>query len=134
MYNFSNIENQLDYVADDTKNRTLKEALTVWQTNIEKQSVKYANNGALLIECNKKKIEQVSKVSKALTTYLTVADTINTHLLDKYGFSDKPLPNSSSGELRYAYQVLVDDHVRIPSGMRNPPYDYINYDCYYSKS
>ena len=66
--------------------------------------------------------------------YLTVADTINTHLIDKYGFSDKPLPNSSSGELRYAYQVLVDDHVRIPSGMRNPPYDYINYDCYYSKS
>lgn len=134
LYNFSNIENQLDYVADDTKNRTLKEALTVWQTNIEKQSVKYANNGALLIECNKKKIEQASKVSKALTTYLTVADTINTHLIDKYGFSDKPLPNSSSGELRYAYQVLVDDHVRIPSEMRNPPYDYINYDCYYSKS
>ena len=92
------------------------------------------NNGTLLIECNKKKIEQASKVSKALTTYLTVADTINTHLIDKYGFSDKPLPNSSSGELRYAYQVLVDDHVRIPSGMRNPPYDYINYDCYYSKS
>lgn len=134
LYNFSSVENQLDYVADATKNRTLKEALTVWQTNIEKQSVKYANKGALLIEYNQKKIKQASKVSKALTTYLTVADTINTHLIDKYGFSDKPLPNSSSGELRYAYQVLVDDYVRIPSGMRNPPYDYINYDCYYSKS
>lgn len=134
LYNFSSIENQLDYVADNTKNRTLKEALTIWQTSIEKQSVEYANTGELLIKYNKKKAEQVSKVSKALTTYLTVADTINTQLIDKYGFSDTPIPNASSGELRYAYQVLVNDHVRIPSGMEVVPYDYKNYECYYSKS
>lgn len=134
LYNFSSVENQLDYVADNTKNRTLKEALTIWQTSIEKQSVEYANTGELLIEYNKKKAEQVSKVSKALTTYLTVADTINTQLIDKYGFSDTPIPNASSGELRYAYQVLVNDHVRIPSGMEVVPYDYKNYECYYSKS
>lgn len=134
LYNFSSIENQLDYVADNTKNRTLKEALTIWQTSIEKQSVEYANTGELLIKYNKKKAEQVSKVSKALTTYLTVADTINTQLIDKYGFSDTPIPNASSGELRYAYQVLVNDHVRIPSGMQVVPYDYKNYECYYSKS
>lgn len=134
LYNFSNIENQLDYVVDDTKNRTLKEALTIWQTNIEKQSVEYANTGELLVKYNKKKAEQVSKVSKALTTYLTIADTINTQLIDKYGFSDNPLPNASSGESRYVYQVLVDDHVRIPSGMKVAPYDYRNYECYYSTS
>lgn len=35
---------------------------------------------------------------------------------------------------RYAYQVLVSDHVRQPSSMKEVPYDYAQYQCYHSKS
>lgn len=124
LYNFTNILNELDYVADSNKNRTLRTALTVWGSTHDSYIVDYVKWGTKLIQHNLKKIEQATAVSKALTTYLTVADEINTQLINKYGFNNTPVMDRT-----YAYQVLVSDVVRKPEALLVSPYTRL---CYYS--
>lgn len=150
LYNFDSIKNQLDYVVDGSKDgRTLKTAVEEWVSNYNKFKTTYQSKGKKLVDANLKRIQWKSKVQKALTNYLTIADAINTKLIAKYGLNDKEVIYQVIGNTPYGYPVyklLINDQPRNPNGMK--PYKkgdgasytavypgYVNYynESYYTK-
>lgn len=130
LYNFDSIKNQLDYTVNGSKNgRTLKTAVESWVSNYNSLKSDYQTNGKKLIDANLKKIQLASKVKKALTNYLTVADSINTKLIDKYGFTGD-IPSASGGTTLKVYNAILSDRPRTKEVISNLSPWYAA--CYYN--
>ena len=140
IYNFDSISSQLDFIADNNKNRTLKEALEVWNTQYTDVMNKYQSYAKTLVDTNLKKVELESKLKKTLTEYLTVGDEINTRLIDKYlQKTGSTGYNTKVGGTNYTLgQILVSDIPRTPNAMGETgsptftPWKGLNYANYYS--
>lgn len=77
LYNFSAYKSQMQYVADTSKNRTLWEAITLWQREYNSVLSNYQNIGKTYIQNILDVIKNESTMSEALAEYRSVADKIN---------------------------------------------------------
>lgn len=106
IYNFSAYKEYMDFVADESKNRTLWEAVNSILVN-NSSTDNYRAYAKIVIEKNMELIKLKVKLSESLTNYRSKADTINIYLRDDY--EDTPLPSEyyitdiprSSWEMKY---------------------------------
>jgi len=102
IYNFQNVLDQLDYVADENHLNgsvpyTLKELVTLYMNGIKSTSSYYTNyrsNAKSLIENNMKVISYKIKLSESLTEYRKEVDKNNILVKSKYEV-DKVKPSGS---------------------------------------
>lgn len=137
IYNFNNIKENLDFVADpthykddeETQAYTLKEVVELYTQSIQdtiKGSQKwgytdsYRESANKLIESTKKHVNLSTKLSELLSEYKSLADTINIYLQDD--FMNSTIPEN----------YLISDNPRSPSQMKGsglyaPVSNYRNY-------
>lgn len=141
IYNFNNIKENLDFVADpthykddeETQAYTLKEVVELYTQSIQDTITgsqkwgytdSYRESANMLIESTKKHINLSTKLSELLSEYKSIADTINLYLQDDFKESSIPA------------NYFISDNPRPPSWMKGSElYAPIsNYKNYHSKA
>lgn len=141
IYNFNNVKENLDFVADDTHYKdadetevyTLKEVVELYEQSIKDvisgvntwgYADSYRTNARELIETTQKYTELETKLSQLLTEYVSIADTINIYLQDDYE------PNAVPTD------IIITDTPRTPAQMKDEKHyaPQSGYSNYHSKS
>lgn len=77
LYNFTAYKQQMQYVADPDKNRTLWEAIVAWQTAYDNAKSSYQSAAQTYVAKLLEIIQNESSMSESLAEYRSVADKIN---------------------------------------------------------
>lgn len=113
-----------DFIADNEKNRTLKEAVEEWESKYKSNIDTYQEYGRTLISLTLNEIQLSSKLELALADYRAKADEINILIENDYKDSESEVPLS----------YIIGDKPRTPDDLTGTFKPKSKYQNYHSKS
>lgn len=121
LYNFDSYLRYMDFIADESKNRTLATAIGIYLSSINSKKSDYNKTSKELVKANLETVQLKTKVSEALTKYRSVADKINIYLADDY-------PNGYPSGVKY-----ITDYPLNTVELTTSSKPMTNYENYHSK-